>query len=675
MTPLREALPDLPTGKSVLFSTIAMAAEPPPNMTVSEWADANRIVSPESGSPYPGKWSTDLVPYLREIMDCCSFTHPSKEIVLKKSNQVGGTEVGLNLLGYCIDQHPSPVMIALPTIDETSKYEKEKLEPTIRGTPHLDKKVVSEKNRSRKNSTVRFKRFKGGFLQLTGANSSSGLQMISVRVLIAEEISEWPDDAGNRGDPLSQAEKRQTAWELAQPKRYYGSTPKIKANCRITAKYEASDQRQFYVPCPQCGVFQILKWENMKRRQDHPPYGTYMECATNGCMIEHHDKRDMVSKGIYLKTYEGGDDEPGPTVEAEHMELYRQRSSRGRQPGFHIWQAYSNLVDWEYVMRNYMEADGNQALMKTFTQQTLGEAWEEEGEAPDWEKLYLYRQDYPLGKVPEGGLVLTGMADVQINRIEWAVYAWGIGSTGWLVDKGVLEGDPSQVEIWHAFEAIPQKTYQMPDGQMRTIEAFGIDCGYLSNMVYMFARKFERVFALDGMEGHQRPMIGTPTKVDVSWQGRRLGTTLKWPTGTWALKSWVYGALRKTIEGPDEDGNWPLGCLLAPDACDKEHYKQLTAEYLEPVTKRDRTVLVWKQSRSQANEQLDIVVGARALAYHLGIDRLSAEQWRRIAAERGASEERIDTDLAKFWAPGEKLAEEKKEDKIDFAAQMRRLNQ
>jgi hypothetical protein len=41
--------------------------------------------------------------------------------------------------------------------------------------------------------------------------------------------------------------------------------------------------------------------------------------------------------------------------------------------------------------------------------------------------------------------------------------------------------------------------------------------------------------------------------------------------------------------------------------------------------------------RHGANEELDIAVGARALAYHLGVDRLTAEEWTRIAAQRGAA--------------------------------------
>ena len=60
---------------------------PPKRITVSEWADENRRLSPE-GSAEPGRWYTSRAEYMREIMDC--ITDPSVEqIVLIASSQVG----------------------------------------------------------------------------------------------------------------------------------------------------------------------------------------------------------------------------------------------------------------------------------------------------------------------------------------------------------------------------------------------------------------------------------------------------------------------------------------------------------------------------------------------------------------------------------------------------------
>ncbi len=67
---LKADLPGLAAGRQTLFDEMARLAKPDVELTVSEYADLYRVVSPESGSPFPGPWRTDRLPYLREPMDC-----------------------------------------------------------------------------------------------------------------------------------------------------------------------------------------------------------------------------------------------------------------------------------------------------------------------------------------------------------------------------------------------------------------------------------------------------------------------------------------------------------------------------------------------------------------------------------------------------------------------------
>ena len=63
------------------------AMKPPENLTVTEWADKKRRLSPES-SAEPGPWRTYRTPYLKEPMD--AFTDPKvKRIVMVAASQVG----------------------------------------------------------------------------------------------------------------------------------------------------------------------------------------------------------------------------------------------------------------------------------------------------------------------------------------------------------------------------------------------------------------------------------------------------------------------------------------------------------------------------------------------------------------------------------------------------------
>jgi phage terminase large subunit GpA-like protein len=649
----RDRFPGLARGDLAVAAGLAAGFRPPPVVTVSEWADQNRVVAAESGSPYPGAWSTDRVPYAREIMDCLSFSHPSREVVFAKSAQVAGTELGLNLIGYVIDVSPAPVVAVLPTLDEAKKWVKLKLAPTLSASPALRHKVAEQKSRDETGSTTSFKRFRGGFLQVTGANSSRGLQMISGRVLIGDEVSEWPDDVDGRGDPVTLAEKRLTAWDERDPKRFYLSTPGIEGTCRITEKERRSDRRRYYVPCPHCGHYQALAFKRLRWRSDTAPHGAYMVCAAHGCVIEHVDKRRMLTEGAWIKTYEGADGtRPPEQIAPEDLPAWRNRPSEGRQPGFHLWQAYSPFVAWDSTVAEWLGAQGDPFEEKVFTQQVLGLPYEERGEAPDYQRLVERREPYQLGTIPPGGLVLTGACDVQADRLEFAVYAWGANLTGWLVDRGVLAGDPAQAEVWQRLDEVVHRTYTDANGRAWSIEAFGVDAGYLSSMVYMFARGRERVLALDGRPGALMPAIGTPRRVDISWQGKQIKRgVMLWPVGTHPLKSAVYSALRKTIEGPDSDGVWPAGCLRYPEAVDREWFEQLTAEYMAETEEKGRIKHEWKKMRGRANEALDLTVYARALASHLGLDRLSSDDWIALAHQRGHDLSRDQASLADLWAP------------------------
>ncbi|MGM4919521.1 hypothetical protein [Tardiphaga sp. 813_E8_N1_3] len=59
----RLRFPLLPSGAKVVFGALAAASRPTEDLTISEWSDRYRKVSPESGSPWPGDFRTDRVPY------------------------------------------------------------------------------------------------------------------------------------------------------------------------------------------------------------------------------------------------------------------------------------------------------------------------------------------------------------------------------------------------------------------------------------------------------------------------------------------------------------------------------------------------------------------------------------------------------------------------------------
>lgn len=627
-------VPGLAVALAVAAAAFANGLKPPPVKTVSAWAAEKRIVAAESGSSFPGRWSNERAPYLVEIMDVLSLSHPAREVTFKKSSQVAGTEAGLNLIGQIIDETPAPILIVLPSIDDGKRYVKTKLQPTIDETPSLKAKVREQKSRDEDGSTTSFKKFRGGFLQVTGANSSKGLQMISVRVLIREEISEWPQDVDNRGDPMDLAHARVAVWS-GREKEFNCSTPGLKGMCRVSDRYELSDQRRYHVPCPQCGHEQVLEWKQMAVDEKAPDTAHYV-CAANGCVIEHHAKAEMLRRGRWVARF----------------------PNENRQPGFHINALYSPFVSWADLAREWLEAKGKPQKEKVFTQQKLGEEYEEKGEAPDSVKLLARKEAFRFGTLPAGVLLLTMGVDVQEKRLEWAVWGWGIGKSTWLVDKGIIDGDTTVPATWRELDAIVDRRYPDLLGNAWPIDRVAVDSGYNTQAVYAWCRGKPKVLAIKGMPGHLAPAIGTPSLQEVNWQGKKWKRGIRlWPVGTWTLKSEFYANLRKTIDGPDADGNFAPGYVHVGEDVDEAYLKQLTAESLQSrQTRAGRIVREWVVQAGQRNEGLDTRIYAGAAAAHLGVDLWSRTKWAELAAHRNVPRETVQRDLEALWGTPAKAA-------------------
>lgn len=630
-----EALDGLPPATPVVFGALASAVVLPPRLRVSELAESRRIVSAESGSRHPGPWRNHRTPHLVDVMDALGPDDPAEDVVFVASAQIGKSETAINWLLHIVEQDPGPMIFVLPSIDESVKYVRTKLQPAIDETPALRSRVLEMTSRSEKGSTASFKRFRGGFAQITYAGSSKGLQMLSARYTVGDEVSEWPAEAGERGDPVAQLKTRTTTYERDR-KRLWVSTPSILGSCRISAMYETSDKRRRYVPCPHCGAYQVLTFDRLKWRSESWPHRAWFECRQNGCVIEHLSKDEMLDRGVWIAT--AGEDGPPLSFEADELAGWQAREVPGRVRGFHIWQALSKFTSWDAIVSEWLDKKDNPERLRVFTQQVLGQAWEDRGDAPDAAALFAARvPEIARGRPPQGPVVFTGATDVQGDRVEWAVWGWSEGMTRWLVDWGVIAGDPTDPATWARHDEMVMSRVYAPGGRgaIRP-EAWAVDSGYTSQAVYNYVRGRAGLYAVDGRPGRTAPFIGTPQKVDVKRNGKRVPKgALIWPVGTFALKSDLYGAIRKAIGGLDETGAHRAGAMILPGDIDLAYAEQLTSEHLKQVESRSGILTGrWEKLQGRPNEALDIACYARAMAYHLGLDRLTPEAWAALRAER-----------------------------------------
>ena len=606
-------------------------------------------------------------------MDCLHPNHPSRRVTVKASAQTGKSELGVCWFAFIVDRAPAPLLVVLPTGGEATKYNRVKLQTMIDASPRIRHRVRPENSRDEAASTTAFKRFAGGFGQITSASSSKGLQMVSIRWLILDEVSGHLRDVDGRGSPSSQARARQKAFgDLA--KELALSTPGMAGECEISDLYDVSDRRRFYIPCPHCGDYGLLKYDKMLAPSAATANRAAFVCDGCGGVLEEAHKGPMVAGGRWVPTWVADDAEPVPTViPAAEIDAYAvppcDGRVAGREPGYAIWSAYSPMESWTDVWERGQAARADPVKWKTFVQQDLGEPYEPKSDTPDWEKLLGARKPWKRGVVPWPASVLTGFIDVQGNRFEWGLWAWGEGFQGWLVDRGVIAHDYTEDQAWAAIDALTSRRWPTAGGGELDVMHWGIDTGAFTQILY------DRVsgrHALLATKGDNRPSA-TPLKkgrADLRdprsgrpIAGRRLNLAF---IGNFDLKLSVYEGLRNLVAGPDQSGLWSPGTLHLPDWIGEDELRQLTAEVLiDPreyeagAANKRRGALVktgerreWRKKPRQANEALDIVVGARALAWGEGAGQLMRSEWRERAAEAHGALEQPTLFSAPLIAPG-----------------------
>jgi phage terminase large subunit GpA-like protein len=591
---------------------------PDPLLTVSEWSDRHRMLSSKA-SAEPGRWRTSRTPYLKAIMDSLSPTSPVERVVFMKAAQLGATEMGSNWIGYVIHHAPGPMMAVWPTVEMAKRNSKQRIDPLIEESPALAELIAPARSRDSGN-TILAKEFRGGVLVMTGANSAVGLRSMPVRYLFLDEVDGYPSDVDGEGDAISLAEARTRTF--ARRKIFIVSTPTISGASAIEREYEASDQRRYFVPCPHCSHRQWLRFEQLRWDKGQPETAAYI-CESCDTAIAEHHKTWMLEHGEWRAMV---------------------TDSTGRTVGFHLSSLYSPVGwrSWRDIAAAWESAvnkeSGSAAAIKTFKNTELGETWVEEGEAPDWQRLVERREDYPIGRIPAGGLLLVGGADVQKDRIEASIWAFGRGKESWLVEHRVLMGDTARDAVWKRLGELVAETWSHDSGAQLPLARFALDTGFATQEAYTFVRlaRDPRVMAVKGVP-KGAALIGTPTAVDVSQGGKKLRRGIKvFSVAVGIAKLEFYNNLRKAAD-VREDGvtaSFPSGFVHLPKI-DAEFIQQLCAEQL--VTRRDRNgfaIREWQKMRER-NEALDCYVYARAAACAAGLDRFEERHWRELERQLG----------------------------------------
>lgn len=566
--------------------TIHNALARPEQLTVSEWAEKYRVL--DESSALPGRWSNSITPYLAGIMDC--FNDPYiQHINFVKSTQVGGTEAIINALGWIITQNPSPTMLVYPTDDLAKDISNDKLKPALTKMPEIASRYFRTK------SSEMNMRFKGMNVYLRSGGSPSKLASKAIKYLFFDEIDKMGGAAKNEASPYNLALERTKTFRYTR-KIYTCSTPTHRENYVWKIHEQADAQMYYYVPCPHCGEYIRLEWEQIKFDANDDGKMTNAErastamyfCQECGAAIDDREKINIIRRGEWRdekKTYVG----------------------KPKRVSFHINALYSFFVSWTDIVQEFLDTKSDPEALQNFINSWIAEPWEDTKLKTSVDLVMDRRAPEGEGVVPDWAQMLTAGADVQENSVYFDIIAWGPS----LTSQSIYHG---QVLSLEDLDPVMNAEYKNSKNEAFFVQLCLVDSGNDTDNVYQFClfREWaEAAKGTDTMNNHYR--ISTINKPDKNYHGQRLVLV-------------DGGKYKDTIATRLHYKNGMGACMVHSD-CDVEYAKQLTAEHKVAEGTGRRRRLIWKPKTSHAdNHYLDSRVYASAAADCLNVRTLTDEK-------------------------------------------------
>jgi len=616
----------------------ALIPECIPVMSVSEWAAARRILR-TGVTPLPGPYRWEVTPYLREIADCLSALSPVQTVVVMKGSRIGAT-VGIaeNWFGYIIDQAPGPTLFMSGDKETAQSVVETRVDAMIEsaGLAHKIAPQSAKVHGKKTGDTKARKDFAGGFLMAVGPRVSAKLRTHGIRYFYGDEIDDMPAEVGRQGDPLALGIRRTSDYELTR-KILLTSSPTLKETSRIEPAFVRGDRRYYYVPCKHCGHMQPLRWRH--ERDGETVYRLKFERDEMGRLIRSSVHYECEKCGGHWKNADKGwflpRGEWRATAEAE----------QANYQSYHVSALYSpiGMQSWEAICQEWIGVGHEPLKEKGFINTVLGETWEQRGHAPRPEIVEARKEGYHLGTLPEGArpLVVTIGADVQDDRIEAEVVAWGVEWESWSIDYRVFPGltVDGDSPAWRGLAEMLQERHAGFTPIMTMV-----DSGHNTPTVYAFCDRYTSgVMPIKGnIRFQDAPRLYYKTAKLPGYRASRVDVN------TDHFKELFYGQVtRGTADGRPPTKPFPGFCHFPLDY-DSAHYRQLMAEeVVDEVLKTGVRRRIWKQIHGRRNEALDCRVYALAALFVVqgirkeGIEKATERKygwkdfWAELLTSRG----------------------------------------
>jgi phage terminase large subunit GpA-like protein len=364
-----------------------------------------------------------------------------------------------------------------------------------------------------------------------------------------------------------------------------------------------------------------MKWENVTWtgrksvdiataeedvNQEHDPDSAAYVCAINGCLWSDGERVAAIRNAERL----------GHGWKA--AKPFKGHAS------FHAPEMLSTFRRLRDIVKSYLDkiAIGD---IQSFANVSLAETYEETGERADPTGLMARAEEY-AAQVPSGGLYLTAGIDMQTDRLEAEVVAWGEGEESWSIEYRVFEGDPLAGDVWDDLDDFLAGGYVHESGKILPIQAACLDTGGNSGYTqrayeYLRGKTGRRLFGIKGIApSFGKPIVEKSLRKQSGKNSRKVDLFL---VATDEAKLMVMRRLALSTPGP--------GYCHFPDDRSADWYKQLTAEKMVTRYVKGQPVREWHKQDKARNEALDTRV------YALAALKIMQPSMRRMAERLGVT--------------------------------------
>ena len=452
------------TALKKLRKHLSTSWKPPKRLNAWKWCEENVFI-PAQSSPRPGKYSTELVPYVRTPMECWT-DKTTKFVVLNWSAQSTKTTCEIMCLFYDMSNYTGNIIFNMPSQDMAKSKAETTLRPMIEMSPKLKELKPADKNKYK----ILEMFMKNGAVNFIGGNSATNLASRSAGRIFTDEIDKLKKELVDEADPLSLLFERTEAY--SNPKIFLTSTPTV-PHGHINQWFLKGTQEYFHYPCPHCKETFTAKWEMMKWEKDKKmslddrSKTAYLECPHCKKKILNKHKRKMLAQGVW---------------KAENLE------TNGEIRSFHFNRIMSPLSSFADMVYKWLQATeraktGDRGELKNFINSALSEVWKDElGKTATDEQIdALIDKDRPRGIVPKEVLGLVAGVDTQDNGFYYTVRGFGKYNTSWLITEGFVE---TLVELEKILV-----TGQFGEQGMTVSKVYMDLQGHRTDEVYRFCRK------------------------------------------------------------------------------------------------------------------------------------------------------------------------------------------